>query len=139
MNTINKNPGGFTLIELVFVAGILAVVLTGMIQLFIHTSVTAELSGNKTLAVAEAHNKLEEMRNHSFDLIATDYASGGTPGDTFNLTNLTGKGKIYIDNSNPSLLTLKVVIAWQNKYNRIVGEDLDLDGTLDGGEDTDSD
>jgi len=38
---------GFTLVELLIVVWILAIVIVGMIQLFIYTSVQAELAGNK--------------------------------------------------------------------------------------------
>ncbi len=57
---------------------------------------------------------------------------------TFNLSQVTGQGAIYINTSNPDLLEVEVVISWQDKYGRIIGEDTDLDGTLDTGEDQDS-
>lgn len=135
----NNDKNGFTLVELMIVAGILAVVFTGMIKLFIYTSVQSNLAGNKTLAVTAAQNVMEEIRNYMFDDIAVDYASAGTPGDTFNPFGLTGKGKVYVDSSNAELLVIKIVVSWQDKYGRIIGEDLDLDGSLDGGEDADGD
>lgn len=137
------NNQGFTLIEVVLVAGILAFTITSMIQLYIYTSVQAEMAGNKTLAVSAAQNKLEEIRDHDYSSILTDYVGGGTPGDTFTLSYLNGRGKIYIDNSasfisstSADLLGIMVVVSWRNKYNRVVGEDTDLDGVLDAGEDT---
>lgn len=138
MNRLKSN-NGFTLAELVVVVGILSVVITGLLQLFIYTSVQAEISGNSTLAISEAQDKMEEIRNHNYDTIVADYASSGTPGNTFDLSLLTGKGVVYIDSSNAELLVVEVVVCWKNKYNRILGEDLDLDGVLDAGEDTNGD
>lgn len=136
MKKLSKN--GFTLVEIVFVVGILSFVIISLIQVLIYTSTQAEMAGNKTAAVMEAQNKIEEIRNHAYSQIVTDYGSGGTPGNTFALTLLNGMGIIYIDSSNSGLLVIEVVISWQNKYNRIVGEDSDLDGVLDTGEDINS-
>ncbi len=141
MNMTDKRlikNSGFTLVELMIVAGILAVVFTGMLNLFIFTSVQAEMAGNKTLAISAAQDKLEEIRDHDYDDIVIDYAGGGTPGNTFNTVGLTGKGAVYVNSSNTELLVIKVVVSWRNKYNRLIGEDADLDGVLDVGEDLDS-
>ena len=91
-----------------------------------------------TNALTDAQSKLEEMRSDTFSQITTDYSSGGTPGNTFNLTQGNGKGVIYIDSSNSTLLTITIVVSWQNNQDRrIIGEDLNLNGVLDAGEDTD--
>lgn len=119
--------------ELMFVAAILVVVIAGMIRLFIFTSTQVDIAGRKTIALSQAQNKLEEIRNHDFDLIAADYTSA-----TFDLTLINGKGVVYIDSSNSELLTVEIVVSWLNKYNRIIGEDQDLDGLLDAGEDINS-
>ena len=49
----------------------------------------------------------------------------------------TGKGVIYIDSTNPNLLQVKISVSWRDNNGRIVGDDLDLDGDLDSGEDSD--
>lgn len=136
---MKRNEQGLTMVELMIVVMILVFVVTGMVQTFLYASTIADIARNKTLAVTDASSKLEQIRNHPFDDITTDYVSGGTPGDLFDLTTLTGKGKIYIDTTDPELLVVKVVVCWQNKYNRILGEDLDFDGVLDAGEDVDGD
>lgn len=133
----NKNDG-FTLVELIITASILAIVIGGLVRLFMFTSVLGEIAGNKTTAISEAQTKLEEIRNHDFQQISTDYAAGGTPGNIFNLTLLDGKGAIYIASTTPELLTIKIAISWKNKYNRITGEDKNLDGILSLDEDVNS-
>ena len=133
-----KSKSGFTLAEIIFVTGILTFVLVGMISFYIYASIQAELAGDKTMAINEAQNKIEEIRNHAFDLIPVDYVSGGTPGNVFSLTQLNGMGTIYIDTGNSELLGIEVVVCWEDKYDRIVGEDANLNGVLDGGEDQNS-
>ena len=139
---MNKKEAAFSLVELLIVVWILAFVMTAMIQLFIYTSVEAEMAGNKTLAVSEAQNKIEEIRNSNYANIVTNYSSGGTPGNIFTPTSFTGKGVVYLDtngsfiNSTSSeLIGIKVVVCWRNKYGRVVGEDTNLNGQKDAGED----
>jgi type II secretory pathway pseudopilin PulG len=128
------NHSGFTLVEVMFVTGIMVFVLVSMLSLFIHTTVLAEMSGNKTLAVAAAQTRIEEIRRHNYDYIAVDYASGGTPGDTFEPAGLDGIGLVTIG-GDAELRSIDVRVFWRDRYDRIVGEDLDLDGVLDSGED----
>ena len=126
------------LAELVILLGILSIAITSILQLFIHTNALAEVAGNKTAAVSEAQSKIEEIRTVAFDDIVTNYSSGGTPGDVFDTLVIPGKGFIYIDSTNTELLEVEVVIFWRDKYDRIIGEDLDLDGVIDSGEDVNS-
>lgn len=122
---------GFTLVEVVLAAGILAFILVAMVKVFIYSSTQAELAGNKTLATLAAQSRLEEIRNHDYDSIVSDY-----DGSTFDPPGLNGKGKVYVGGS-AELLEIEIVVCWQDKYNRIIGEDKDLDGVLDVGEDID--
>ena len=129
---------GFSLAELLVTCGILVTVVVILLQLFIYNSVLAELSGNMAYAMSETQAKIEEIKNSDFSLITTNYASGGTPGNTFNLSQGQGIGIIYIDSSNASLLEVSVVVCWRNKNGRIIGEDTNLNGILDAGEDLNS-
>ena len=115
-----KTDKGFTLVEVMIAVGILAIVIVGLLQLFIYSSALAEAAGNTTLAINEAQNKMEEIRNHDFGSITIDYASGGTPGDTFTLTNLNGTGTITTSQFGGSseLLQIQIDVSWQNKNSR---------------------
>lgn len=134
-----RNKQGFSLVEVMVVAAILVIAIIGLIQIFISASMLFESSGNMTIALINAKSKLEEMRNESFSQITTNYGSGGTPGNTFDLNPGTGKGVIYIDSSNSNLFTVTIAVSWRNQNGRIIGEDADLDGSLDAGEDTNGD
>ena len=154
---IIKNRSGNTLVEVMIVTAILAFVLTTMLQLFIQVSMNAEMSGNKTIALSAAQDKIEEIRREDYDDISVNYASGGTPGDTFSfqIDDRDAMGKVYIisteNPTSPSELTgetypganaeslaIKVVVSWENALGRVVGEDLDLDGSFEAGEDANS-
>lgn len=111
---------GFTLVEVLIAIGILAVVIVGLLQLFVYCSTLAQAAGNTTLAVNEAQNKIEEIRSHNFSTIAIDYASGGTPGNTFALTGLNGTGTITTSQVGGSseLLQIQINVNWQNQNSR---------------------
>jgi hypothetical protein len=126
---------GISLTEILICAGILVVVLTGMFRLFIYSTELNDMSRNVTVAMSEVQGKMEEIRNHDFNLITTDYISGGTPGDKFNLAQVAGIGVITIDAGNSKLLKFRIVACWRNQNGRVIGEDKNLNGTLDSGED----
>ncbi|MCK4881532.1 MAG: prepilin-type N-terminal cleavage/methylation domain-containing protein [Candidatus Omnitrophica bacterium] len=134
-----QKKAGFTLVELMLAVFILAFTLSGLIRVFLQCSTMNEIALSKTAAMIDLQGKMEEIRNYDYGSIATDYVSGGAVGDTFDLSQLTGKGVIYIDAGNPKLLEIKIVASWQNQGGRVIGGDLNLDGVLDAGETVDAD
>lgn len=127
---------GFSLIEILMATVILVVAVTGLIQLFIYCSILSEESRNLAQAMTEAQSTFEKISNDNYSAIITDYAAGGTPGNKFDLSQGNGKGVIYIDSSNPDLLKIEIVVSWRNQNGRIIGEDTNLNGILDGAEDS---
>jgi len=127
---------GFTLVELLWATVILAIVLVGLIQVFIRCSVLADLTRTKTAAMNEAMAKMEEIRNYDFDSIVADYNNS-----TFTLTQLANNGKdgdgyVYISEIESGLLEVEIVITWwdaagRSIYDTIVGEDTNKNGVLD--------
>ena len=130
-----NNQSAFSLVEVLLAASILVVAIFVLIELFTYCSPLANSAGNMGIAINEAQKILEEIKNTNFDSIATNYASGGTPGNTFNISQPTGKGVIYLDTSNADLIRVDVVICWQNANGRVIGEDKDLDGLASVSED----
>lgn len=133
-----KRSRGFTLIELIVTTVILGIIIVGLIQSFIVSALLADIATRKTVAASQAQDKLEEILNHTFDNIITDYASGGTPGNTFNLASINGKGLVTVTTYTTNVLQVDVVVAFQIRNGRVIGEDKDLDGVLDAGEDANS-
>lgn len=72
---IFRSKNGFTLAEILIAVGILAVVMIGLLQVYIHCSVLAEAAGNKSVAMSEAQSKMEEIRNHAFEDIVSTYTT----------------------------------------------------------------
>ena len=145
MKTLNKRSG-FSLLELVVVVAIIAVVIPGMMQLFISATDLSDISGSKSAAMAEVYTKMEEIRSHEFDLIATDYASGGTPGNSFDSMILSGgKGMIFVDDDldndsiKDDILEVRVVMSWLDGRGRVIGEDADRNGVFEMSEDVNND
>ena len=121
---------GFTLVEILFTTVILAIVVGSLIELFMYCSFLAEASRDLTIAMHEAQNKLEEIRNDNYDNIVTDYAN-----KVYDITSPNGKIYTYVDNTNTDLLIIKVAVCWQNSNGRVMGEDQNVDGTLTVSED----
>lgn len=129
-----KSLTGFTLIELVIGSGVLLMSILGVIAVYNHSILLNRVSEERILAFESARGKLEEMRNHSFATLQADYGPGGTPGNTFTPTGLTGMGSVqFFDQGNPAL-GVRVIVCWREK-GRLFGEDQDLDGQFDAGED----
>jgi hypothetical protein len=83
--------------------------------------------------VNAAQKKIEEIRNYSFSDIYNDYNN-----TTFTVDEMpsgNSKGVIYVDNSNPDLLKLTVSVCWRQRGTLVVGEDRNLNGVLNTGED----
>jgi len=122
---------GFVLAEVLLGAAILAFVLCGILATYINCFDLITTSRNSTAAVNSAQSIIEEIRDYSFTSIFNDYNN-----QTFTVSEIpASRGIIYVDNTNPDLLTVTISVSWQQHGNRIIGEDLDLDGVIDAGED----
>ena len=127
--------GGFTIVEILYTTGIMGIALVGILQLFVYCLWSSESAGMLTDAVGEACSRCEEIRGLNFDAILAAYGQGGTPGPRFTPTRLQGVGLITIDTGNPDLIEARVVVCWQDRGGSVVGEDQNLNGYLDAGED----
>lgn len=123
---------GMTLAELMIATMIMSITFVGILSTFLYCLSLGELSEHKATALASAKTKMEAIRNTPFeDLVATyDHVTFSVPAD------LNGSGISYIDDSaNPNLIRIKVSVCWREKNGRMIGEDSNLNGVLNGGED----
>ncbi|MFY9402138.1 MAG: prepilin-type N-terminal cleavage/methylation domain-containing protein [Candidatus Omnitrophota bacterium] len=123
-----KNKG-FSLVELLLAAAILAFVLTGLLFLFAQCSLLNEANRNKSTAVSHAEYILEDLRSAGFTGLEIKIANGewnlglaSLQSDPFNFTALVAESieTSVFQSGNP--LGVSVVVSWQdrNKKNRSI-------------------
>jgi prepilin-type N-terminal cleavage/methylation domain-containing protein len=130
----NMKAQGFTLAELMVATLILVIVLVGMLASYVTCMELADLSRNTSTAINIAQAKVEEIKNDTYINIQNDYDPAGN-GVPFNIVGLTGRGVTYVNATNPDLLRITVTVCWRQKNGRVIGEDTNLSGQLDAGED----
>ncbi len=127
---VSATENGFTLAELLVSAAILGIVITGIMVSYIRCMELNEVSQNKSLALKAARSRLELIKVTPFaNLVATYNAVA------FNVTGFNGKGVSYVTVVDAKNLRIRVSVSWKQKNNRVFGEDANLNGVLNAGED----
>jgi len=127
----SREENGFTLAELLLAVAILAFALCAILATYLTCFNLTNISRNVNIATSAAQGLIERIRSTPFTQIVSDY-------DRLNFTvnNIPDSmGVVYVDDANPELLLVTVSVCWR-QGNRIIGEDINLNGTLDAGEDT---
>lgn len=130
---------GFTLIELMIAVGVLVIAFLGLLGVFTACLELNETSKNLTIALHGAQRKMEEIRDHNFGQIYSNYTGSGANFELAGLPDADSEGSIVVDNSDPELLQVTVTVCWKQKRGRIFGEDRNLNGSLEIEEDSDTD
>lgn len=120
--------------ELVVAAGILGIVVGGILVSYMRCMELNEASRNKSLAVKAVRDQMEVIRMTSFANLVSTYN-----GVSFNVAGFSGKGISYVTAIDAKNLEITVSVSWKQNNGRVYGEDKDLDGVLDAGEDKNSD
>jgi prepilin-type N-terminal cleavage/methylation domain-containing protein len=90
--TKSEQPGGFTLVELMIAAGIMGVVVVGILTGYVRCMELNEVSANKSLATKAARSRMEEIKGTAFAGLATSFNSVAFP-----VTGFTGMGISSVD------------------------------------------
>jgi len=125
------DENALTLVELMIAAVILTLTFLGVLLTFLRCMELNEISRNTTLGLEAASSKIEEIKNTSFAQIFATHND-----QTFTAAGVDGIGVVRIDNTNPQLLQVFATFCWRQSNGRVFGEDTDLDGQLDAGEDS---
>jgi len=133
-----RSVQGFSIMELMVGIVILSVIIVEILQVFIFCSHLTESSKFVTRATGEAQAMLEDIRNRNFSTLCGDFACGGNQGNVFDLTQLPGRGFIYLDNSVADMLEVEIVTNFITRNGRVFGEDTNNDGILQASEDLNS-
>jgi len=116
---------------------ILVVAITGILAIFAKFIALNEDARSLTIALTACQGKMEEIRNANLDTVFANYDATSFDPDGFTLNE--AKGAICVDNTNPELLEIYMSVSWRGTSNRIIGEDTNLNGALDLGEDLNGD
>jgi len=142
-----KQPAkkGFTLTEILLAVAILGFALCSILATYISGFVLTATSKNINIATSVASGLMEEIRSASFAALRDGELQINNQSfiaidDNLFACNFTvdpipsSMAVVYVDNINPELLNLTISICWR-QGNRIIGEDNNLNGRLDPGED----
>jgi len=120
-----------TIPEILIATMLLAVVLGGILMLFISCMLLNEANRNSTIAITHAQYILEEVRGTEFDYIADDISQGvwdldatALEADPYNLSALTNETVDTSVATVGNLLEVTVDVAWKDRRGRDRSEQL---------------
>jgi prepilin-type N-terminal cleavage/methylation domain-containing protein len=121
---------GFTLIEVMLAVLILAFSLCGILLTYINMFILSDLSRDFTLATNAVQAKMEEIKGTG--LVGTN------PFDIAGFPTNNAKGVVFVTDAPggySDLMQVRIIACFKSR-NRVIGEDTNLNGILDPGEDT---
>jgi type II secretory pathway pseudopilin PulG len=136
-NLLHTNKKAFSLLELMISCAILMFIVIGLLYSYIACFELNEFNRSLTLASNALQAQIEQLRETDFDslqlLDGTNFSlSGFSSGDAIGLRDIYAT--TYSD-----LTYVRLVACWRQKSGRVIGEDTNLDGTLQSSEDKDLD
>ncbi len=128
-----NSQSGFTLAELMVATMILVFAFLAVMIGYIRCMDLNDLSRNSSYAIKAVKSRMETIKNTPFVNLSALYNNV-----TFTSPNLPGGiGVSYVDTTTADLYKVTVVFCWKQKNGRVVGEDKNLNGVLNVGEDLD--
>ncbi|MFH1782840.1 MAG: hypothetical protein ABH848_04415 [Candidatus Omnitrophota bacterium] len=127
-----NNKSGFTLLELVTGIMMLVVALIGVLSAFSGCFTLNETARNITISINGTQEKIEQIRELDFSQVP---AMDGTTFEILQIRDDDSEGVVEVDDSDPEILRVTATVCWRQKAGMIFGEDSNLNGVLDGGED----
>lgn len=125
-----NNVSGFTLVEVLMAMLILMPIFLGILYVFIRGVELSDIARHSSEAVRLLRTKAAEIENTPFNQISNNYNN-----ITFTTSNINGTGVSYVDASQPNIIDVTLTFSWKERSGRVIGEDLDVDGQIDAGED----
>lgn len=132
-----RSGKSFTLVEMLLATVIIAIALCGILAAYVGCFGLFAVSKNVSIAANAAQGLMEQIRNTSLSQIIDNYADLN-----FTVNNIPlNRGVVYVCDDpsccsvcNPELLQVTISVCW-TQSNRVFGEDKNLNGLLDAGED----
>ncbi len=129
---------GFSLIEVLVASAVLVFAFAGMLATYVSLFALSDISEKYLMANNALQTEMEKIRLTDFSAIAsldgtTFTVDGMDAGDAVGRIEITD----YTLRSNPkeTLRKVRLVVCFRHKGQIIVGEDKNLNGSLDAGED----
>ncbi len=120
-----------SLVELMAAVCIVLIAIVGILYAYMKAIELHSIARGAAVATHGVKNKIEEIKGAAHANIYSTYNNS-----TFTLPGITnGKGVVYVNNDIANLLVVKVVFCWKLEGGRVIGEDTNLNGVLDSGED----
>lgn len=130
MKFIKPNQAGLTLVETLIAVLILLPLFSISMLTFIKCIELSDMAKNSSLAMTGIKSRLAIIENTQYNQIAGTYNN-----TNFTIAGLNGIGVTYVDTST-NHLTTTISFSWKERNGRIIGEDKNLNGNWDTGEDT---
>ncbi|MCX5707626.1 MAG: prepilin-type N-terminal cleavage/methylation domain-containing protein [Candidatus Omnitrophica bacterium] len=145
---IPKNQKGVTLVEVLVAASIFAFCVSGLLLTYMNLLILTDVSRDTTIANNVLQARLEEARTVSFgnlsswsnsttgfSVVNNDFLFGGNPIQigVGNIT-CTDVADPFTNTTYSDMKKIRVVISFKSR-SRVIGEDANLNGQLDAGED----
>ena len=125
-----RRSSGMTLVELMVATLLLLPLLTVVMQNFItcaHLNTSAE---GTSKAIWQERTLVAAIEKTPFHQIRDAYNN-----KFFALAGMSGHIATYVDQTDTDLLTVHISATWKDIRGRLNGEDINLNGVLDAGED----
>lgn len=138
-----NNNKGFTLVELMAAALIMLIVTAALLMVYIRVLEANETSRNSYSALGQARSRMEQIRNALQKAREDDSVSWGFVVAQYNSVSFNpdvgsaSSAVSYISTADPDLYEITVTVCWRQKNGRVIGDDKNLNGVLDAGEDPD--
>lgn len=131
---------GFTLVEILVSVAILAFFLCGLLATYLNMFFLSDLTRDFTLATNVVQAKIEEAKKKDFDSLSSfneafDSRGFSESDASYEATLKKGIVKIEINSTGYSDLKMARITACFQSRGRIIGEDKNLNGSLDSAED----
>lgn len=148
MNIFWRKQKSLTLAEILIAVCVLLVAVSSILLAYANCFILIDSVKNTNIATNAAEGMIESIRNTPFARLITDPADlDRCDCDTFYCSGCTfivkgmsqNRGVMYIENmygdeESSRLLGITVSVCWRQK-GRLIGEDSNLNGVLDAGED----
>ena len=131
---LRVSKDGFTLAEVLLAVSILALGLCGILVSYINMLIFSDLSRDFTLVTNALQSKAEEIKRTSFGSLS---ALNGTTFDISGFSSTGAKGAVEVTDiaGYSDLKRIRIITCFKSRA-RVIGEDGNLNGILNIGEDT---